>query len=187
MKAATPVAEKNDQFVCSREKQTSTRTDLDSVKGPGSPVFAPEDVHFRLIAMIGLSFKGRTKKGLTMTEAELLDAASYQFELVMSTLALYITVTSAYLLVAFVAGIRLTESQTIIISTLYIVISSLATYAVYSWTARGVYYAIQLEALDPNVPEYSKILVPSILPLLLAGGVFASLKFMWDVRHPKTK
>ena len=84
-----------------------------------------------------------------MTEAELLDAASYQFELVISTLALYITVTSAYLLVAFVAGIRLTRSQTFIISTLYIVISLLATYAVYSWTSRGVYYAMQLEALDP--------------------------------------
>ena len=120
-----------------------------------------------------------------MTEAELLDAASYQFELAVSTLALYITVTSAYLLVAFVAGIRLTRSQTFIVSTLYVVTSLLAVYASYSWTTRGVYYAVQLEALDPNVPEYSKILVPVILPLLLGGGIFASLKFMWDVRHPK--
>jgi len=122
-----------------------------------------------------------------MTETELLDAASYQFKLVVSTLALYITVTSAYLLVAFVAGIRLTRSQISIITTLYIVTSLLATYAAYSLPTRGLYYAIKLEALDPNVPEYSKILVPVILPLLLAGGIFASLKFMWDVRHPKNE
>ena len=122
-----------------------------------------------------------------MTEAELLEAASYQFELVISTLSLYISVTSAYLLVAFVAGIRLTRSQTFIISTLYIVICALATYAVYSWTTRGVYYAIKLEALDANVPIYSKIVVPVVLPLLLAGGIVASLKFMWDIRHPKSE
>ena len=44
-----------------------------------------------------------------MTEAELLEAATSYFELATGMISLYLTITSAYLIVAYLVGARLTR------------------------------------------------------------------------------
>jgi len=122
-----------------------------------------------------------------MTEAELVEAANSSWALVTSTIGLYVTVTSAYLIVAYLAGAKLTKSQTGIISTLYIALAITLLTGLYAWVFRGNHYSSELMTLDSRASAYYVHAVPIILTAVLTAGMLASLKFMWDIRHPKTE
>ena len=122
-----------------------------------------------------------------MTEPALVEAANSSWALVTSAIGLYVTVTSAYLVVAFLAGAKLTTSQTGIISTLYITMVITLLAGLYAWLVRGTYYSSELMALESKASTFSVPDVPIIMTAVCTAGVLASLKFMWDVRHPKTE
>lgn len=121
-----------------------------------------------------------------MSELELVEAANSSWALVISAIGLYMTVTSAYLIVAFMAGVRLTASQAGIISALYIAMASALLTALYAWVARSVYYSEKLAAIEPKASGSIIYEVPTVTTVMCIAGVLASLKFMWDIRHPKT-
>ena len=56
-----------------------------------------------------------------MSEYELVDAAGTFHDIAISTLMAYFSVLSAYLLVAYLVGTRLTRLQTFVITGLYLV------------------------------------------------------------------
>jgi len=122
-----------------------------------------------------------------MTEADFLENANANFDLVIQILSLYLTATSAYLIVAFMVGDKLTNLQTIIISTLFIFMAAMATYGMYAWLSRAFFFIDEARALDKALPIYSRSGLAIALAIVLAGGIIASLKFMWDVRHDKTE
>ena len=122
-----------------------------------------------------------------MTEADIVESMHSGFGLVVDVLSVYMTITSAYLLVAFLAGTRLTRSQVGIISTLYVFMAAVTTYAAFAWGMRGIHYAFELQSLGTGSPIYATQAIPVALSSTLAGGILASLKFMWDVRHPKAE
>lgn len=122
-----------------------------------------------------------------MSELELVDAANSSWALVVSGIGLYVTVTSAYLIVAFMAGARLTTSQAGIISALYIAMTGALVIALYAWAARGAHYSWKLKAMEPGATSYIIYEVSTVLAVMCIAGVLASQKFMWDVRHPKTE
>ena len=121
-----------------------------------------------------------------MSELEHVEAANSSWALVISAIGLYMTVTSAYLIVAFMAGVRLTTSQAGIISALYIAMASALLTALYAWVARSVYYSEKLAAIEPKASGSIIYEVPTVTTVMCIAGVLASLKFMWDIRHPKT-
>ena len=121
-----------------------------------------------------------------MSELELVEAANSSWALVISAIGLYMTVTSAYLIVAFMAGVRLTTSQAGIISALYTAMASALLTALYAWVARSVYYSEKLAAIEPKASGSIIYEVPTVTTVMCIAGVLASLKFMWDIRHPKT-
>lgn len=123
-----------------------------------------------------------------MTEPEIVEMLNSQWDLCLSGLSLYMTVTSAYLVVAYLAGSKLDTSQVSIISTLYIFMALVCTYSVFGWSSRGTHYAGMLREIESNSPTYvnQMPIVPVIMAVILAGGIFASLKFMWDIRNPRT-
>jgi hypothetical protein len=122
-----------------------------------------------------------------MSETDLLENLTAHFDLVLQVLSLYLTVTSAYLIVAFMAGDRLTNSQAIIISTLYIFIAAITTYSMYAWLGRAFYFSNKLKETGVDMPFYSRDGLEFVLASVLLAGILACLKFMWDVRHPKTE
>ena len=98
-----------------------------------------------------------------------------------SAMGLYVTVTSGYLLVAYLAGKDLTRLQTVIISVLYVTFATFNTLAVVSYFQSAFYFSHTYGAgRTPYWPVYG-------VGTLFSLGIFACLKFMWDVRHPKTK
>ena len=98
-----------------------------------------------------------------------------------SAMGLYVTVTSGFLLVAYLAGNELTRLQTVIISVLYVTFAVFNTIAVVSYFQNAFYFGHTYGAgRMPYWPVYG-------LGTLFSLGILASLKFMWDVRHPKTE
>ena len=98
-----------------------------------------------------------------------------------SAMGLYITITSGYLLVAYLAGKDLTRMQAVIIAVLYVTFATFNTIAVVRYFQSAFYFGHTYGAgLTPYWPVYG-------LGSLFALGILACLKFMWDVRHPKTE
>ena len=98
-----------------------------------------------------------------------------------SAMGLYVTVTSGYLLVAYLAGKNLTRLQAVIISTLYVSFAAFNTIAVASYFQSAVYFGHTYGA--GRTPHWPVYVVATLFPL----GILACLKFMWDVRHPRTE
>ena len=102
----------------------------------------------------------------------------------------FLSLVSAYLVVAYVVGKELLRSQVIVINFLFAV-SAILTIFGNAVTARNSIQAHYLGSL--NVEEMTPLPEPLIyfIPLSLIFIdfciVLASLKFMWDIRHPKTE
>jgi hypothetical protein len=120
-----------------------------------------------------------------VTEAEVIDSMTQYFGLVADMLTLYLTATTGYLVVAYLVGKQLTRSQLVIISGLYLVFAFISAYLAVGYGMRGLHYAQVLNQLSPSTPLYATDAVPIALCLALLGGIIASYKFMWDMRHPK--
>ena len=121
-----------------------------------------------------------------MSEAELLEIANANFGNGVSIMALFLSLLSGYLIVAYIVGSKMTRSQVMIVNTLYI---GLGAFLILSMIAFSTNANEQMEiafemttqrSIEPN--PYLAHIVTSFLAFCLA----ASLKFMWDIRHPKT-
>jgi hypothetical protein len=141
---------------------------------------------FRLFSDCGLSFfEIHQHSDKEMTETELVEAANSSWSLVVSALGAYMTITSAYLIAAFLAGAKLTTPQVGIISALFITMASTLMIGLYGWTVRGSYYTSELAALNSDAAAHGFSVIPIVLTSICSMGVLASFKFMWDIRHPK--
>jgi hypothetical protein len=98
-----------------------------------------------------------------------------------SAMSLYLTATSGYLLVAYLRGKELTVLQTAIITTLFVFFVATNTVAAVSYMQNAFYFGSTYG--EGRVPSWGAGTVGTILSL----GILASIKFMWDVRHPKTE
>ena len=98
-----------------------------------------------------------------------------------SAMTLYVTVVSGYLLVAYLVGKELTFLQTTIISTLFMIFTTLNAVATMTYMQNAIFFGT----------HYGVGRMPSWAPfgsgIVLFLGILASVKFMWDVRHPKTE
>lgn len=117
-----------------------------------------------------------------MTEYEAADLAASYFSVGIAMVGLYATSTSGYLIAAYNVGSKLSKSQILVISGLFLFLALLAVWGSYSnmrWAA----------LLVESVPEVLPRRVPGgIRPfhfgaIIQLVGIFACFKFMWDVRH----
>ena len=122
-----------------------------------------------------------------MTEAELIDAINTTLDIHLSTLLAYLTIVSAYLIAAFVVGIRLTSLQSVVVSTLFVFASLMCTFAIWGSGSRIAYMVDALLLVDPSHPIIYTKNFRNGMTILCTLGILASLNFMWDVRHPKTE
>lgn len=122
-----------------------------------------------------------------MEEADVVESIIGYYGLAGETLTFYFTVISAYLIVAYLVGDKLERSQMLIISTLFIVMSGMMSYAAFAYMQRGFEYARLHERINPDVDTYANQILVGVLPSLMVGGIAASLYFMWSVRYPKAE
>ena len=122
-----------------------------------------------------------------MTEYELADLVASTISNSLIIAPILISIASAYLVVAWVVGSKLDRSQVILINVLFVGFTSIFGL---SW-ARRIQIAIsyQEELLKAN-PDRMAEIGEWLLPGVALFGILiitACLKFMWDIRHPKTK
>lgn len=121
-----------------------------------------------------------------MTEYELLDIYTAFQALMHDWATTYFSVVTAYLIAAYAIGARLTRSQAFITSASFFIFSALC-----AWGAIGTgqrMLEIKSEILMLNPTRGFRFGVPALVITsgLLVAGIFVALKFMWDVRHPRT-
>ena len=103
--------------------------------------------------------------------------------------AIFLTLISGYLVVAYLAGAKLTRLQVSIATTIYIVAA-----AYEGLFMASIFRAMALAResylkLDPSFSDSIFVAVrgEQIGFTVLWAGVLAPLWFMWSVRHPKTE
>ena len=122
-----------------------------------------------------------------MTEYELIDAIASFNSNMYSWATFYVTALSAYLVTAYILGAKLTRSQTIIVNTCFVAFSTLGILAVMGSGMRCLEFVAEVQAINP---ERDFALTPGLLWVIVSImllGIFVCLKFMWDIRHPKTE
>lgn len=124
-----------------------------------------------------------------MTEYELTDAMQSVVSNIWAAEAVFLTVLSAYVVVAFTVGSRLSSYQHFFINALFLLTvftNSVNTYGMISQTLHfggqlqeySSYYADRLGSLSSDISIW---LVYGMRALLTIGALI----FMWSIRHPR--
>ena len=122
-----------------------------------------------------------------MTEYELVDAIASYNSAGGTFFTIWLSTLSAYAITAYMAGRELTSFQVTWLNTLYLFASFTVIFAFHGSFRTSVFYAQQVRDLNPVSPHTIVYEVILLITALALAGTFATLKFMWDVRHPKTE
>jgi hypothetical protein len=104
----------------------------------------------------------------------------------MTAMTLYLTAVSGYLFVAYMIGNKLTRLQCAIITGLFLWFSVFVVIGTAGYFSRAVQLRGLYNEFTPSGMTMDTWVVWSSSGLELVG-LLAALKFMWDVRHPKTE
>ena len=119
-----------------------------------------------------------------MTEYELLDLMASMEAHMATQFSLYLTVISAYMVVAYLAGEKLTRVQVWIASVLMLFAAGGQTWALYTTTGRVMEY-LQLKQEYSPLTNYELNFAANSYTwvFILSFGIVAALYFMWGVRR----
>ena len=101
-------------------------------------------------------------------------------------IATYFTILTAYLITAYVAGIKLTRSQVSIIYGGFVVLGGLCAFGATGAASRLGEFTQQVTEVNPQRDFLASTPVSWAVSAVLFTGLLAAWKFMGDVRHPKT-
>jgi hypothetical protein len=118
-----------------------------------------------------------------MTESELVEAWGIFLGNSQTAMALYLSILSGYLIIAYIVGRKLSRVQVIILSTMFFFASAFCTLVLTTWWQRALEFAHEARAINPErIVSNSQEGVYTVA-VLFSVGILASLYFMWNVRH----
>ena len=122
-----------------------------------------------------------------MVEAELLEISSMTWGNAIALAGLVITLISGYLIAAYIVGADMTHSQSVLINILYIGFASFLVLSFFAFSQS----AIHLDALAYEMSTQRSIEprpeLAYTVGIFMGFCVLASLKFMRDIRHPRSE
>lgn len=124
---------------------------------------------------------------MTLTEYELADLAMSAQASATPTTALFVTIMTGYLIVAWLVGNKLTRTQVVFINVLFIFFQ---LSLVVGWSLRWeIYYKYTtiLNSIEPTLWDIGYPAVVVAFSIMMCASIPGCLKFLWDVRHPKPK
>jgi hypothetical protein len=122
-----------------------------------------------------------------MTEAELVEIVIGYASGGAVYFTIWLTILSAYAVTAYFTGNSLTTLQIVWLNTLYLFGALLAITGFYDCFISQLYYLDQLIKLNPESPQIMGSEILFSVTAFAVVGTFATLVFMWQVRHPKTE
>ena len=100
-----------------------------------------------------------------------------------------ISIVSGYLVIAYFVGERLTRTQVSIISAMYLAVAATNISGTYTAIYDVMFARNQMASQIPEFAAYGVVaniyFWPIFNVILVSFLVFASLIFMWQVRHPR--
>jgi uncharacterized membrane protein YqjE len=122
-----------------------------------------------------------------MTEYEMADLLTSTSFAAVESFSAYVALMVAFLVATYFAGQNMTRSQVVLVSMLYSISALLMTWTTYTYMSRSIPLADALEVLNPKTNYGAQPFARNIVATLEVLGVLCAIKFMWDVRHPKTE
>jgi hypothetical protein len=122
-----------------------------------------------------------------MTEYELADVISSYAVQGGTFFTIWLTVLSAYALVAYTAGKALSPFQVLWLNILYLFASILTIFGFYGSFNTQVFYIQLIRELNPISPHVMIAEAAFGIAIVAVIGTLLTLLFMWGVRHPKTE
>ena len=121
-----------------------------------------------------------------MTSYEMADLGQSAFGNSLSAYGIFLTLVTAYLATAYLVGRKLTGSQVSILTTLFVIVASLAGFSVAAYTNAGTDMIIRAFPESRGGLLGPRLWLTPVVMMVNVFTVIMCLKFMWDVRHPKT-
>jgi len=112
-----------------------------------------------------------------MNSYEFAEAFAALLDTALTAWTLYFSAISGYLVVAYLVGQKLTHSQLVVISGLFVVISVVMAFTGFSVTERAIQLEIELEGERDALDAASYLILTAQII-----GIVAALKFMIDLR-----
>ena len=122
-----------------------------------------------------------------MTEAEALELIAIYVTNAHGGFALYLSVTFAYLVTAYLVGSKLTPFQALAVSGLFFITAIVTTLSTISSVQAWIVVKRSTSTVIDTVALYNPELWLFTLPVIMFPGVLVSLYFMWNIRHEKTE
>jgi hypothetical protein len=125
-----------------------------------------------------------------MTEYEILDVLATVNGNAVTATGVYFSVLTAYCLVAYVVGAKLTRYQVTFINVVFLVYNLIAALNVASMVNRQLLMSnrlAEISAATRLIGEEGSALIIAIFVMLRVLLVVGALGFMWQVRHAKTE
>ena len=121
-----------------------------------------------------------------MTTYELADLAQSNFANSTSAFAVLLSVVFAYIVSAYLVGAKLTRMQVRMLTFVFVIVAMLTGWSMAGYADGGT--SLNRLAFPDSVGRF---FAPKnwIAPLIIGINmviVLVALKFMWDIRHPKT-
>ena len=121
-----------------------------------------------------------------MTTYELADLSQTLFSNALSSLTVFLSIVFAYIISAYLVGAQLTRPQVRMLTFVFVLVSLLMVWSMAAYTNGGINLN-RLAFPDSHGNFFSP--KPWLPGFVLGIGIVVlgiALKFMWDVRHPKT-
>ena len=122
-----------------------------------------------------------------MSVEGMLEVAFVTWGNVSTLLALLITIISGYMVVAYTAGPHLTRQQVTLINLIYLLMGGFVGWGCREMTVRASIFEDSAYAMASGEIAQLSSRGEVAFAIITAFGLamIASLKFMWDIRHPK--
>lgn len=123
-----------------------------------------------------------------MTEYEILELTYSLLDSMATVFAVYLTIITGFLIVAYLIGRQLDTSQVWVINSLFVAITLVQIYSVFNYAVE-IESLLQLKAKVSNLTPFQQALAQQysmyITALLMLFGVCASLYFFWNIRRAR--
>ena len=118
-----------------------------------------------------------------MTEPDAIEMVNFYASNALESFSIWVSITFAFLTVAYLVGSKLSKTQVWIVCPLYFITSG-------TFGLASVVHVQSFTILANAYPDFFPAFLwplpwSEMTQLVLIGGTIASLYFMWDVRNPK--
>ncbi|MGD2008158.1 MAG: hypothetical protein PVJ95_07790 [Cellvibrionales bacterium] len=121
-----------------------------------------------------------------MSEAEIWELILLSQANAATYIAMLLTLISGYLIIAYLVGAKLPGHQILLVNGLFLLASFWIAFPAFAAYERAAFLLSLTSETFRSPRSAGMYIAPGASVVVFSGAILASLKFMWDVRHPKS-